>query len=229
MTTSLYRRGRLRAYHLHLRMRRAAFEVGSQLRPARPGRHDPYALVTVSPGQVTLLTEHRFPSRFEGRVLGGDWDRAVLPLQETAVYRGLHQRFAEGRCWLDTDLHPARYERLCPNEPVQYENYSEADLSARGAALDRLYGRLAEQGFRDHASRGEPAGTEMNVAVTRMGAYARHAGGLHRLIMAQLLGLPRIPVRVFVVHSARVGCAEDPFRHQREAPSGGRMHEPFSW
>jgi hypothetical protein len=40
----------------------------------------------------------------------------------------------------------------------------------------------------------------MSIGVGRTGALIRNSGGLHRLIVAQLLDLTRIPCRVLVEH-----------------------------
>jgi hypothetical protein len=213
--TWLYQVSRQRVYHLELRAKKVVFETQRLLAGHDPGRHDPYRVLRLDPADVTHVMERRLPPRVAGRLLDGDWDLAVLPTTATALHRGLHQRFREGRDWRDTDLHPDRYARRCANEPPQYEKYSDADFLRRGEALDRLYAQLERHGFRDHTMRGEPVGTEMTVAVTRDGVYARHAGGMHRLVMAQLIGLDCMPIRVLVVHTACAGTPRDPFHGER--------------
>lgn len=207
------RAARQRLHHARLRAQRAAYDLRALTRRSGRGRVHPYEVFLVPPDWVSHLMAARLPARFEGRALGGDWDRQVLPLSDTALARGLRQRFLGGLDWIDTELHPSRYHRRCENEPPQYERYSEERFLRRGRYLDRLYERLAAEGYADHRGRREPAGTEMSVAVTREGVYARHSGGMHRLIMAQIIGLPHVPVRFFLFH---VDCGDDPVRtHDR--------------
>ncbi len=215
MGTPAYRRWRQRLNHTLVRARKGSFDAATWLRPPEPDRHDPYRVLSIDPAVVSHLLPERLPDRVAGRLLGGEWDADVVPLPATALHRGLRQRFHDRLDWTATDLHPSRYTRVCGNEPPQYENYSEAQFLRRAAALDELYDQLARHGYRDHTARSEPVGTEMSVAITRGGLYARHSGGLHRIIMAQLLGLSRAPVRVMVVHAAHAGGPHDPFRAQR--------------
>lgn len=133
--------------------------------------------------------------------MDGDWDRDVIDIESTSLYRGLTQRFVEGREWLDTELRRDRYQVDFDNAPRKYAEYSLDELVARGVWLDELYARLGSDGYRPHWRRFQPFETELAVNIGRRGDLFRNSGGLHRLIIAQLLGLPHVPVRLVVVHA----------------------------
>jgi hypothetical protein len=169
-------------------------------------RENPFVLTPVDPLTIRHMLQRRLPARGIGRRLPGDWDRRAVPVSETTLYRGLRERFVEGLAWEDTVLHPGRYRKRCPGEPDRYRRYSPERFAARGAFLDRLYRDMATNGYRSYREVGGVFEREMGVAVGRDGQLIRNTGGLHRLILSQLLELPRVPVRVVAVHEEWSEC-----------------------
>jgi hypothetical protein len=137
-----------------------------------------------------------------GLRLPGEWDKEVLHVQETEIFRGLSEHFLQGKDWEHTCLHPDRYRCEHPNLPIQYNRYDRERFLIRGRYLDRLYDSLASGGWNtSRESRKRRLQTDgLYVNVTRDGHLVRDSGGLHRLILAQILGL-YVPVRLNVVHS----------------------------
>jgi hypothetical protein len=159
-----------------------------------------YRLYRVNPNRVSSVMTTRLPDAWRGQVLGGGWDFEAIEIQHTALYRGLYQRFVDKRDWLDTDLRFDRYRIEYDNAPRKYLRFSTDEFLAQGARLDALYGVLRANGYRPHWKRVESFETELSVNIGREGQMIRNAGGLHRLIMSQFIGLEAILMRIVVIH-----------------------------
>lgn len=143
----------------------------------------------------------RLGLKYLGCRLPGNWDTMILPIYNTAIYRGLKQRYEQGKEWKDTCLNPAIYNCDHPNLPVQYSRYNADEFLFRGQQIDLLYESLAKYGWsqsrESHKRWNQNDGLYVNV--TRGGHFVRDSGGLHRLILAQILNIP-VKIRINVIH-----------------------------
>lgn len=180
------------------RYRSAVYSFRRLRKPSSCSPYHPCRIYVVGPQTVTHLLDKRLDNRTLGVVLPGDWDIGAIPIAVTRVGRGLTQRFVEGRPWNQTDLHPEATTVL-DRKRGKYAGES-TDFEARTAYLDELWRQLQVGGYLSHRELGEPLESVMTVCLGRDGRLVRNKGGLHRLVMAQLLGLERVPVRVIAVH-----------------------------
>jgi hypothetical protein len=191
---------RVAGYIVGSRAAGARHVIRRRSRPDAWTRHDPHRILWVSPDEVVATTAERIDESLRGRIIDGDWDRTALPLRSLVLRRGLEQRIVEGRDWYDTELAPDRFVGEAPNVGTRLSTDDPEALAERYRRLDALIGSLQRDGWLPHHDVGAPFVREMAVAVGRDGALLRNSGGLHRLIVAQLLGIPRIPCRVLVEH-----------------------------
>lgn len=72
-----------------------------------------------------------------GRVRGGDWDRPERPESraETVTYRGLGQRFEEGRDWAETADYERAEEQFADGERVRGDESLDALRAERLPAV----------------------------------------------------------------------------------------------
>ncbi len=170
---------------------------------------DPYQFVEFSPSEIThvqtLPTDHplaendgRFYKYSPGRIIDGEWDQSVTPIEDAPLYEGLRERFVDGKAWKETILHPDRYEVSHPNLSERYSRYSVAEFRDRCAYLERLYDSLKTTGYTDPGNRSVL--DELAVNIGSDGQLIRNSEGIHRLILAKLLDLDRVLGRVHVVH-----------------------------
>ena len=68
--------------------------------------------------------------------------------------------------------------------------------------IDRLYYSLKTDGYRPYYDRGDSYWDEPALNIGSEGSVIRNSSGLHRIICAQLLNLPRISARILCVHPA---------------------------
>jgi len=161
---------------------------------------DPHRVLWVAPGEVAATTAERLDEALRGRIVGGDWDTSAVPLRSLALWQGLEQRIVEGRDWADTVLAAGTDGDATPNAGRRLPTDDPVALAERLRRIDALVTSLRRDGWLAHHDVGATFLREMAVAVGRTGALIRNSGGLHRLIVAQLIGLDRIPVRVLVEH-----------------------------
>ncbi|WP_255168329.1 hypothetical protein [Natrononativus amylolyticus] len=168
---------------------------------------DPFALIEVDPNAI-VDANHGINKYLEaGAVRGGDWDRRVVPYEESLKYRSVEQRFVEGRDWEETVGHDALCRRLEAEGEVD-GCFSLADLQRRYERIDGLYESMRRHGY-DPArgydgpdTRVSTALDQVCVSIGRDGALIFCGGGNHRLSIAKVLELETIPVRVVVRHAA---------------------------
>jgi len=162
------------------------------------------------------------------RTHGGAWKNA-----KRHVSRNLHGRFVLGGSWegnrRDFVIHPTIQELFLqgipPERTSEYGKLrrwveagdfrytracrSVADIDRYFAELRRSFESIQNDGYLTQDELGESGGDEIRVCVDRGGRLCVYGGGTHRLSIARVLGLERIPVLVKRVHADWVAaCLE---------------------
>lgn len=146
-----------------------------------------------------LIQPRRFIQSRSGKVVGGDWDQSVVPLEEVHKYRILWSM-------LDSD-------EIGENEAVlaYYSNrnkYSDAELKARYEHLKASLARIREEGRLRKRTELDPDNFRERggvlVHVGSDGQFIFGGAGYHRLTIARYLGLESMPICVGVVHPEAV-------------------------
>lgn len=130
----------------------------------------------------------------------GDWDRSRGDLRRGSRYRFISDLDEHRDDLTQTERFRQYRSRLESGHPwSSYRQGILLDSEEKILAYLRTY-----LGFLDDMARcgfnAELGKDELGVAVTREGRLLKINRGLHRLAMAQRLGLPSIPVRVRAVH-----------------------------
>ncbi|MEA5446308.1 hypothetical protein VCB98_10800 [Gammaproteobacteria bacterium AB-CW1] len=155
-----------------------------------------------------------------GRVREGRWDKKRRRALRTDILaEDLAVHFLEGLPWEDTALWQRKLDKIRERGKIDGCR-TEAELRARYERLDRLFEQIQADGrLRTAEERGASPSDDLFVSIDRAGGYLFGHGGSHRLAIAQLLGLPTIPVRVLMRHAqwqkVREACArgEVPANH----------------
>lgn len=163
-----------------------------------------------------------------GAVRGGDWDRREGPpvdpaydgppaslfvagrFEETTLYRSLEAHFDRGVPWAETELVREALRLVAEPTPdrVWHECRTAEEVRRRCRDLDALYESIRTEGYRSERSRlgVDPSvgfrhclRHEITVDVGRDGELLLVCGK-HRLALAKLLGLERVPVVFLVRH-----------------------------
>ncbi len=173
--------------------------------PIRPDR-----IIWLDPQVVQRKSATKPPSNAVRKplVVGGEWDRELVPFADDIVYEALFQHFEEGASWERTG-----YVEFLSTGVSEHGNVAPEKAFERCRKLDSLYSYLSTNGYRSQSDlerTGEllhdfeisilpPRFREIAVNITRDGEFVWD-GGIHRLVMAQLLDVDRIPVRVNIRH-----------------------------
>lgn len=220
----------LRGQYAHLCLRYTQWRHGRR----HEAPIDPYRIVWVDPDRIEYLTEPPDLSRFlwAGSVMDGEWDRSGRRFVDTDVYRAFEGRFQRDIEWSET----AFFDRVLGEIRRGEQPWgcdSRAALERRLRNIDRLYERIATDGFRTQreltadADYDDPVGSrrrsvydrlindEMAVDIGRDGELL-FADGRNRLSIAKVLGVERVPVVILRRHVAWVAFRDRIAEHVAE-------------
>jgi len=195
---------------------------------------DPHKTCWVSPQAIDLTIfgpdDERRPSQVRGRIKGGDWDLHTMPFEDMEVVRALKDHFINGKPWEDTVFYRNTLTKLSQGE-VLWGCLSKQDLDGRCKHLESLFEDIKNNGYKSQfeirLADGLPDGEdEITVHVDRSGQFLL-ADGRHRLAMAKICGIDRIPVKVCIRHSKwhnlRLEIIDYARRHY-----GGKVYQPLT-
>jgi len=130
-----------------------------------------------------------------GGIRSGDWDAKKSKFEDHYVYCSFVERFLNGTPWTETEYYRIQIERGRDKQEMlrQLKHYED------------IYNIIQEDGYRSQQELNPqklpcPEAHEVTVHIGRNGEYIRH-DGRHRLAIAKILDLERIPVRVCLRHS----------------------------
>lgn len=170
----------------------------------------PDDVIWVDPARITHKPVSKPPLNVfpDNVVVNGDWDEELTDIRDDQVYLAFDERFNEGAEWTDTG-----YVDFLQETISEYGGRSRSEALERCAKMDDLYDDIATNGYkRQRRISGSdltvasltdllvpPQFREISVDIGRNGEFLWRTG-MHRLVIAQLLGLSEIPVRVNARH-----------------------------
>jgi len=173
----------------------------------------PTDLLYIQPSAIDKYTHKVSKYRGLGQIKGGTWDTDWKKLSENWKYAGLIERFEEGKKWEDT-----QYVRI-PNQKFFTEGkikdgYDNAEdfIEYRCSYVDSLYESMKREGYKpntdnvhsdfpsqDQRSESRMQSLEPLVCIDRKGKIILR-DGFHRITIAQIIGIDKIPVHVLCRH-----------------------------
>ena len=186
-----------------------------------------------------------------GRLLGGDWDRRERPpvdpsyagpdpslyladrFDETPVYRALEAHFVDGVPWEETAFVRGVVEQARADgsdRPVWQHCSTVEEVRRHCRNLDRLYEDMRERGCLSMRELNRREEERLNLRKVMKNEILVDVGrdgeplfvtGRHRLSVAKILGVERVPVAVVVRHAEW-----ERRRRARSAGAEGRRTEP---
>jgi len=138
--------------------------------------------------------------RTKHQVAGGDWDTTHrLTFNELDVYQAFEARFTKGAAWKDTDFYQRVLSQIDAGE-AKWSCQNQDDFNLRLEGLDRLYEDVKRNGYKtQHELGSSDLNDEIRICIRRDGRLL-FLDGRHRLSIARLLSIPRVPVRVVRRH-----------------------------
>lgn len=145
----------------------------------------------------------------KGQIYDGDWDISPYRFRDLDVYKAFHDRIIHNKQWEETDFYKYELTQI-ENGRSRWGCYTRKDWDQRCHFLDSLIESIRDNGYRiSHqvtSSQGHlkkflrrEMAEEITVNIGRNGEYLFQASR-HRLAIAQLVGVERVPVKVLVRH-----------------------------
>jgi len=174
--------------------------VLNKLYPNKYTDADPYKRLFVDPSLIEYTTGEIFSKR-RGWVVDGEWDTAGSPYMERPFAKAIEQRFIEQFKW---------------NQTVLAEKYDKSTLENRGEKIDQLYQNIRNDGYKSQYQLFKqspeiawgglndamhPLSNEITIDIGRDGELLWNICGQHRLAIAKVLSIERVPVQVFRRHT----------------------------
>ncbi|MGH8820587.1 MAG: methyltransferase [Rhodoferax sp.] len=138
------------------------------------------------------------------QVAGGDWDLGGIDFEELEAFKSIKAHMTEGTEWRQTGFYREILADIEAGTP-QWGCHNAADLDRRCEYIDSVIASVRRYGLLAHKDVG-PAqdatggfSDEIEVNVGRDGEFL-FQDGRHRLAIAKILGLTRIPVKIRVRH-----------------------------
>lgn len=161
----------------------------------------------ISPSRITYSALQEFNIRdFKGRVIGGDWDKLEKRFCELDIYQAFKEVCLEGRRWQETVFYQRSLEALAAGQ-ILWECRNQSEFEQRCQRIEALFHTIQQEGYKSQAEliRTRSLYDPMQVDEEVIVSVGRHgdllfSDGAHRLAIASLLGIPRIPVKIAVRH-----------------------------
>lgn len=134
-----------------------------------------------------------------GSVVGGDWDVDTVEFESMLTYRSLHEHFVNERDWEETELYREHKKRIRRGYR-SFNSRSLKELTQKLSRYDRLYKQIRSRGYQTQRERNGDPLDEIRISLGRSGQILYHGEGRHRLSIAKLLGLDKMPVLVHTRH-----------------------------
>lgn len=141
-------------------------------------------------------------------VRDGDWDLEADLFSERRVYQSFINYFENGKIWEDT----AEFDRL---KDEKY-NGSREQAFQQLTQYEKLFENIKKNGYKTQRQLAPlkkrlqnpfnlysicPEWNEVSVSLGRNGSFIWRGNGQHRLSIAKILDLDKIPVRILVRHA----------------------------
>ncbi len=161
----------------------------------------------ISPKRIVYSALQEFNIRdFKGRVVGGDWDKLEKRFCDLDIYQAFEAVCLEGRSWQETFFYKWALEALAAGETL-WGCRTQSEFDQRCQQLEALFYKIQQEGYKSQAElmRAQRVYNPMQADEEVIISIGRHgdllfSDGAHRLVIAKLLGIPRIPVKVAVRH-----------------------------
>ena len=178
-------------------------------------RIDPFEIVYIDPFDVDQIITVKGREYFQysdavSEVIGGDWDKHVLELEEYDLYKAFVDHFENGCPWKKTDFYD-RAQQIFHRGEQKWGCKNITEFENRLRRIDDLFRAIETEGYKSQSelrqeSRSDPALRrihqywppklhEIALVISRDGSLIAFEGR-HRLSIARILNISEIPVRI---------------------------------
>jgi hypothetical protein len=165
----------------------------------------------VDPNRIVFCTPLEIsPLKQIGTVAGGDWDKSDIQFEELDIFQAMKKRYLENGEWIHTVFYKNILQKIDNGETL-WSCRSEKDLITRLQTIDQLFQDIKQNGYKSQLdlNKGKLKQSiedidEISVNIDRNGEMLFN-NSAHRLAMAKLLKVKKIPVIITMWHSESLG------------------------
>jgi len=190
-------------------------------------------LYWVEPQRIKYRSLRVFDPYFDrGKIIGGNWGLLKEKVEHTLWYRGFKERIVTGKGWEDTDFYSYVLSKI--KRYGEFGEYkSKAEWDGRIRRVECLYQGIKKNGYKakketlSERKIDDPriVEDEVTVNVGREGDMLFN-DGIHRLCIAKLLKLRKIPVKIVVRHPKWFEFKLQLISFAKD--SGGKLYQPLT-
>jgi len=178
----------------------------------------PYTLEYINPNLVTRVTGDIYqtdPGSYHleytttpsagkkniGKIKPGNWDKIQSDFKQLTEYESIKNRYKNNLSWEKTKLYKKHKKRINDG----YESYgceNIVELRNKLNKIDILLKRIKNEGYKTQIELSilnDPY-NEVRINISRNGQFIFNEQGRHRLSIAKIIGLEKIPVLVSWYH-----------------------------
>jgi hypothetical protein len=140
-----------------------------------------------------------------GRIKGGNWDLKAIKYEDLDIFQAIHARFIDNIPWERAEFYRKTMKRISDGETL-WGCRSKSDFDERLRGLESIYSDMKRNGYRSQADISSYVGNKYIKAEDEVNVYINRHGqlmvgeGVHRVAMAKLCGINKIPVKVAMRH-----------------------------
>mgnify|MGYP001206977612 CR=1 FL=1 len=167
------------------------------------------------------IKKEMFSSNGENQILGGDWDLNLsIPFEELDVFKSIQSHFIEGKNWNETRLY-TRVSKEISNNKIKWGCRTPDEYLKRlEENVESVYLDIKNHGFKTQRELGTlKKSDEIRIAIDRNGE-AIFMDGRHRLAIAKILKLNKIPVKIILRHEQWTEFQKTIFQYAKNDSKG---------
>jgi len=190
-------------------------------------------VIWINPNKIEYVSLQLRPNLYIGKLIGGKWDKSLLKFEDLDVYQAFRKRFIDKEDWDKTDFYKRILSEIQEGR-VRWKCRNKKDFDERLKKIDGLYHIIKTKGYKSSKEVREDYNTyhdpmikedEVTVNIGRDGDLFFN-DGRHRLSIAKVLNLSKIPVKVVVRHPEWVKFKHELLEYSRTRK--GKLYQPLT-
>jgi len=171
------------------------------------------------------IKDEMFSPNGGAQILDGDWDLDLsIPFEKLDVFESIYSHFIKEKSWDKTSLYSRVSDEILDNKIKWGCKTPEEYLSRLNENIDSLYTDIKNNGFKTQSELGSSkTSDEVRVAIDRNGEVI-FMDGRHRLAIAKILKLEKIPVKIILRHAKWVDFQKTVFQYAK-SDSRGKIYQ----
>lgn len=165
---------------------------------------NPFRMIFVKPSNINRYIElgtYHFNIECFGEMMSGDWDKQANLIEDHRKFKSIKSHFSEGVPWEETSICRFLENHVKSNGPIDGVSSTE-EIRERYENIDDIYDRIKEDGYKSQIELNEHKNRfdEICISIGRDGELLFTSSGWHRLSIAKILDIERVPTYVIFRH-----------------------------